>query len=179
MGVNCRISLPTARLRDVANAIGILAGLPAKESPIDGSKALFIEVEGIKTKSCGESLAGCAYINLSGEMVDGEMAHYVMYHFEFDMYTAAENINECSRGMIPPSTPFWCAIGRRLVETFGGTFQASDCGDSEKPDLVVGNHYLNGATNGLEWDAQQRRILELRPVTKADMARGNGGAAYK
>lgn len=178
MSVNCKISLPTARLRDVANAIGILAGLPVKESPIEDSKALFIEVEGVKTKPCGESLEGCAYINLSGEMIDGDKAHYVMYHFEFDMYTAAENVNEVSRGMIPPSTPFWCAIGRRLVETFGGAFYASDTGDSDKPDLVVGNHYLNGATNGPEWDVQQRRIMELRPVTKADMARETG-AAYK
>lgn len=176
MGVNCRISLPTARLRDVANAIGILAGLPAKESPIDGSKGVFIQVEGVKTKPCGESLEMCAYINLDGPMVDGQKGHYVMYHFKFDVPTAAENINECSRGMIPQSTPFWCAIGRRLVETFGGQFRSTDYdGD---PEVSVGPHYLNGASNGPQWDAQQRRILNLKPITKADMD-AEINAAYK
>jgi hypothetical protein len=169
------------RIRDVANAIGILAGLKPVETPINGG--FFFDVPGVEVKACGDFLADCAHINLkapAGEkLIDGSAAHSTMYHFEFDVPAPDPDIHEQSRGMIPPSTPFWCAVGLRLVKLFGGSFCATDTGYHEETQWSSAAHWLNGASNGAAWGQQQRRIFELGPVTKAEIEAARGMAAYK
>lgn len=186
MGVDCRITFPNnVRLRDVANAIGILAGLNPVQKHISGAlDSFFVDVPGVTTKSYNSlGLECCAQIDLTapeGEtLVDGKDTHYTMYHFEYESPTADPDIKMYSSGISPRSTPFWIAIGKRLVETFGGSILCNDCGDNEKPDRVVGAHWLNGATNGEKWNQNQRRIFELSPVSKAEMDEARKVAAYK
>lgn len=39
-----------------------------------------------------------------------------------------------SKQLLPPSTAVWCAVGKRLVDFFGGKIIFSDCSDFEDPN---------------------------------------------
>ena len=185
MGVNVNIGLPNnAQLRDVANTIGILAGLKPVERALDNARdSFFIEVPGVSLRPCGPGLESCAYIDIrspDGEkMVDGETDHsWLMFHFEMEMPSADDSdIRDYARGLLPSATPFWIAVGRRLVQFFGGWFIPNDC--DGKVELYIAPHYLNGAVNGEAWDQQQRRIFELQPVTAKELKDAVKVAAYK
>lgn len=176
MGVNCIIALPNnVRLRDVANAMGTLAGLPTRLEPLTDN-SVHVVVNGVKTSPCGEALEGCAYIDLTKT---GKHIAHVMYHFEFEQDIGEENIKDHCRGMIPSSTPFWCAMGRRLVEVFGGSYESQDVGWGHEAKVSYPPNRLNGAVNGAEWDAHMRRLAALKPITEAEIKACEGEAAYK
>ena len=181
MSVNCSIALPnSARLSDVAKVIGILAGLKPIESPISASDGFFFDVPGVTTRHCGDGLETCAYIDINapaGQKLLNGCKTWIMFHFEFGTETADPDINDYCRGLLPSSTPFWCAVGRRLVRVFGGTFIPSDCDD--KVELAVGAHPLNGACNGDAWYRHQRRLFEVQPLTAAEVKDAGKVAAYK
>lgn len=164
MGVNCIITLPNnARLRDVANAMGTLAGLPTHLEPL-GEDSVHVVVNGVKTSPCGEGLEACAYIDLTKA---GKRIAHVMYHFEFD--TGKGDVKDSCRGMIPDSTPFWCAMGRRLVEVFGGTYESQDCGRGIEAYASQKKNRLNGAVDGEEWNHHMRRLAAIKPITEAEI----------
>lgn len=185
MGVNVNIGLPNnARLRDVANAIGVLAGIKPLESRIDTCpKGFFIDVPGVSLRPCGLGLESCSYIDIrvpnGKKMVDGETEHtWLMFHFEMEMPSLVNSdIRDYARGMLPIATPFWIAIGRRLVQFFGGWFIPNDCND--EVEIYAAPHYLNGAVSGDVWDQQQRRIFELQPITAEELRDAVKVATYK
>lgn len=177
MGVDCKITLPnSARLRDIANALGILAGLPVKLRNIPGSDGVFIDVEGVKTNP--STIPECAEIDLKGAMVDGFSHHHVLYHFEWEGRGGGDIRTGQTRGIMPRSTPFWIAVAKKLVMHFGGDVDYSDC-DSSECDLSYPENPLNGAVNGRAWDEHQRSIFALAPVNEADMQEAAQYAAYK
>jgi hypothetical protein len=181
MGVDCSLTLPNnARLRDVANAIGILAGLKPEAERLSGSDGFFFRVPGVTVKSSRiETLAEIHIQAPDGEsLVDGEKHHWVLYHFEFEVPTDDPNVRTYARGIMPRSTRFWIAMCCKLADVFGGVLDFNDCDDSGQ-DYVKPEHPLNGAVNGAAWDAQQRRIFELAPLTKKDMTAVEMMAAYR
>ena len=95
-------------------------------------------------------------------------AGYVLWHWEG---------GDGGHTLLPRSTPFWCAVGRQLVLTFGGTVDYNDCDESDC-DVSEPECSLNGATNGDDWDARQRRMLDLAPLTSEDLAPYRGVAGY-
>jgi len=177
MGVDCKITLPnSARIRDIANAMGVLAGLPAKQVHIPGSNGFHFDVQGVTTKP--SSMAECALIDLKGVIIDGEPHHHVLYHFEWEGRGNGDFVRQQSRGMLPRSTPFWIAMAKRLVLHFGGEVDFNDC-DSSECDFTHPENPLNGATNGSAWNQHQRSIFALAPLTKADLTEAAQYASYK
>jgi hypothetical protein len=151
MGVDCKIELSAdARVFDVAIVMGQLAGLPLSEKP-------YVDVTGVQVQPAS---LGCANILLSGEMVDGEKNHHVLYHFEGPRGT---------RLLLPPSTPFWCAVADGLIEFFGGRVDYDDCDevkwDREVPHPEWPNDPVSEDENDNRlYEEYQRRLRSVKPI---------------
>lgn len=166
MGVNCNCVVPyRARIKDVAEVIGILAGLRPEESPIAGSSSFFMRVPGVSVETPVKEMPEMAHIVLKAQpgerLIDGETEHFTSYHFESDSGDGFL--------MLPRSTPFWIAVMRGVVKFFGGYLFYDDCGDMEEPDFMALEKTDIHATNDAEWDAFQRRKFNLKPLTKGDL----------
>lgn len=166
MGVDTIITLPfRARVRDVADVIGILAGCQRERYAINGDNS-FLRVLGVSVSST-IGIPECAEIQINGPLVDGEPAHYVIYHHE----------DANGRVLMPPSTAFWVAVGLRLIEFFGGTIRYKDSEDGvnesrpEQPDIHAEDNEL--------WAHLLQRKLALKPLTKKDLKDAAKVAAYK
>ena len=83
---------------------------------------------------------------------------HVLYHFE---WTGG------GKGLLPRSTPFWCAVALKLVTLFGGAVQWQDCTSGD--DLSLPPNPLRMATNGREWDEWQKAMLAVGPITEDDL----------
>lgn len=172
MGVDCRILLPAdVRVKDVAMVMGILAGLPKEQMPLDGGK-WFVRVNGAKANGYGPgaALPGCAEITLSGKMVDRLKVHEVMYHFE-----AEHGV----RLLMPSSTPFWLAVGRGLVDFFGGDVDYNDWDDRDVDYHKEKPRQWNDSEEDAEWFAFQQAMFDVKPLTKADLKAMQPHAHYK
>ena len=172
MGVDCVATFPwRTRVSDVADVIGILAGLPAEQYSIAKSDGVFMQVNGVKVENCDHQPT-MVTIKLDagegGKLVDGEQGHYTFWHFE----------GQNGPSTMPRSTPFWIAVMRRAVEFFGGTLVYSDCGDME-PDLTFPEQPDIHTEDNPGWDAFQLRKLSVKPITKQDMIECREVAAYK
>jgi hypothetical protein len=164
MGVDTRLTLPgNVRVDDVADVMGVLAGLKPEQYEIDRSGGVFVRVPGVSVQTT--SIATMVEIDLkvSGghTLVDGQPHHTVPYFFE--------NVGG-RRLLLPRATPFWIAVCRGLADFFGGSVDYSDC-DSRAVDYRVNfkRDAENHPTNGEPWDEFYRRILNLTPLTKGDL----------
>lgn len=68
------------------------------------------------------------------------------------------------------STSFWQAVGKRLVDFFGGSVDFNDCDDidvdySKEP----GSTDVNAPTSGEHWENFQKRILEVPRIHKDEL----------
>lgn len=144
------------RVSDVATAIGILSGMEVHRVPLDNGY-WYVKVAGVSVTSCAD-IPECCFIN-AGDI-------RIMYHFEFTVPTANPEIETGARGILPPSTPRWFAIGRALVNLFGGSITYSDDPGNRTPSLTVPENPLNGAQDGEAWQTHQERIMALRPITE-------------
>lgn len=165
MGVDCVITLPErTRARDVARVIGVLAGLPAELKKFDSCDSFYLDVQGIKLQPA--SVAECAEIVWT-DPVSGD-GRYVLYHFEPE---------HGGRLMLPRSTPFWCAVAVKLVTLFGGSVDFQDCDDVEI-DFQASINPLISASDGLEWEQWHKAMLDVGPLTAADIDKGRAVCAY-
>ena len=167
MGVSTIIRLPrTCGIQNVANVIGVLAGLKAEKS--DFRK--FSNMDGYSARVTGvsfnvnDTLPMSPTIVIRGDLIDEERIHHVMYFYE----------NETWDGVTfnPPSTNFWVAIGKKLVDIFGGEVDYNDC-DEWIRDYVNGNHGSiaeNRPSKGDEWYAFQNMLLNLKSLTQEEMS---------
>jgi hypothetical protein len=169
MGVDATIRLPEdVRVTDVADVMGILAGLPFTQEPLTGGGS-YVKVKGVKveTSGCPEMVI----IQLTGNLVDGEPIHTAFYHFESD--------DGKGRQVGVRSTPFWIALGRQLAAFFGGSMDYNDCDEvdvnyvADKP-RADNRHTSNGA-----WVAFQEDLAKIQPLTEYDLNRAREFAAYK
>jgi len=177
MGVDTRILLPEdVRVGNVAQVIGILAGLPKTWVTSNNGSCKWIKVDGVKVESLENMPATCRIIlNIPdhwGRLVDKEQVHHTLFHFEPDM-------KKGGRLMIPPSTPFWIAVGIGLCKFFGGQIDFNDC-DSKGWDRQFRKPRPTNSPNvGRPWDNFQQAMFDLKPVTTADMKFANKKASYK
>ena len=165
MGVNTKILINSkARLKDVANVMGILAGLEATKIPFQDNDGYYIRVNGVKTESC-EHMPECCMINLIAPegktLIDGEKSHFVMWHWEtFSDFHL----------MMPRSSGFWIAMGKALIEIFGGQIDFNDCDDIDVDMKSKGKFdsedYLE--TNEAFYKMQEFK-LNLKSLTKKDL----------
>jgi len=180
MGVDIEIYLPAyVRIRDVADVVGRLAGLPIE--PLGGGGG-FWHVKG--AQAVASSVPTMALIELKGRcFIDGETHHEMNYHFECSKPEwDGEPIKGEFRHLSARSTPWWCAIGKRLVEIFGGIVDYQDC-DSNYTDIVnfkgfVKNRALFTAHDDPEWSKLKNLIRDVQPITYVDLAEADKVAAY-
>ena len=164
MGINVKIELPSdVRLHDVAMVMGVLVGFPKELKSLgDKSGSTYLEVKGIKIYSA--VVPSCACISLAS-LGKGNMLFIndeVMFHYELE--------GRDYRGMYPRATPFWIAMGRRLVEFFGGRVQFNDSIGTEW-DLEEGRpRRRNNPSDGREWQVFQDAMFAIKPLTFKELA---------
>lgn len=171
MGVDCRVCLPAAaKFRDVADVIGILLGQPFKQETLPDSDGVFVKVEGVETKN-SEAVIECAEISIPSQ------DRWFFYHFEFSGPSYNDHDTQVGRGLLLRSRAENIALAVGLVKFFGGSvdFSDSDLSDCdfawpEQPDIR--------ANNGKAWDAYHKRMLALKPITKADIEQYKSSAAH-
>ena len=170
MGVDCNINLPgNVRVNDVADLIGIAAGLPARKHDLDYKGAWTVRVDGVKVENA--CVVGLVDINLSGKMIDGQKDHTVFYHFEDD--------GSSGRCLLPRSTAFWIAVGRKLIDFFGGALVYQDCDGNEDYVKPANPDNINCPQDGEDWQNFQQRMLDVQPITKEELLECDEFAAYK
>lgn len=163
MGVDCRVTLPPeVQLIWVVKVIGAAAGCPVREED------RFLRVDGARAQVT--SIPEMASIVIDRQTVDGEAGHYVNYHFEGDDGGG-------THVMIPPSTAFWIAVMRKVVDFFGGTIDYNDCDETDVDYLIKGQK--NASKTDEEWNALQDRLHTVKPVTKREWRACDKYAAYK
>ena len=165
MGVNCRLYLPeNARVRHVANVIGVLSGLPVSRRQFGG-----VEVAGVKVRNTVEP--SMAQIKLYGRMIDGEVSHETFYHFESD---------GGSKLMTPKSRPYWVAVCCRLVMFFGGKLIYQDCSYSDGDyEVTAKSNAKNQPRGDPQWTDLQDRIASVTPLTMDEIEQAKPFAAYE
>ncbi len=174
MGVDCRISLPrNVRLQTVAEVIGKLIGLKAERT-----EQKFVRVPGISFISY-PNLIECPIINFDGvagpafKWNHDDAKTTVMFHFEPD--------EGSGRILLPNSTAFWLAVGRKVVDFFGGFMFYQSDDNSATPDYfqIAKSNAENMPSDGKPfWDLEQR-IFDLPPITEEEFAAMEPHAAYR
>lgn len=171
MGVNCYVRLATdVQAKDAALAIGVLAGLPAVyKNQSDGR--YWTTVDGANDKATESS----GYSNIilqatsGNSLVDGEKSHFAAF-----FYCNRSN-NKISNMLYPTSTPFWCAVGKRLVQFFGGEIVFSDCEAEKGLNVYRSKRHCPVDEHGLiphdgePWRDYHKAVAKLKPVTKSEM----------
>lgn len=172
MGVSVKISLPAhVADDDICAMMAICAGGKAVKRDFSGTEGWSAEVEGITFKSDGY-----------GRFPD-------MIQVEFpDAQKQQRSVSYFPRGgdahgplMIPPSNPFWIAIGHRLLAAYGGKMSYDDGADGfdlikpHKNALVKKKDFLDGNEGFYN---RQRALLGAYPITPKELMEANENAAY-
>ena len=163
MGCDCIITLPPrVRSYDVSKVVAIAGGAPKK---LEGKHdSIFLQVERKLEPSSVASCSEITFVNLFGEH------SHVLYHYEF---------GDGNRGMMPRSTAFWIAIGRKVVKLFGGHLYYNDCAENEKPDEFYQSSYWINSKDGEDWVKLQKAMFAIQPITKEEYEDAAKFAAYE
>jgi hypothetical protein len=179
MGVDAQIMLPAdVTVQHVAEAMAMCCGYPHSRHPLgdhgDDADKWFLQVEGWTVQETPSALAGTATIMLEHPDVphlDGEKVHHVMFHLEFD--------HGRRRLLMPRSTPFWIAMGRKLVDFFGGSMDYQDCDAVEVDYESPKPREWNDPDDGESWQQFQIDMEAITPVTRDDILACAAHAAYE
>lgn len=163
MGVDCKVTLPaSARLRDVADVIGIALGC-AFTYPADK----WVEVDGVKIEGSAAQ-PECPSIYVTPPM--GERRRF-LYHYEWSGSTKG------AHGLMMRSRADNIALAKRIVDTFGGFVDYNDRDDTDcdygRPEFAD-----NDACDGDAWRALQRRKADVKPIEQADIDASEAFASY-
>jgi hypothetical protein len=158
MGVDCRIMLPPdVRLHDVADIIGLLAG--CEKETITTKNGTYTRVKCVSIRTAGTPTLASIDIAKPITLKGGDTAH-VYYHFETDGNY---------RLMSPRSTGWWIAVGKRLVDFFGGEVDYSDCDEKEVDYKKPKPRKSNNPQDGAPWHKFQREKWATVPLTEAEV----------
>jgi hypothetical protein len=83
------------------------------------------------------------------------------------------------RLMMPPSTPFWIAVGKGLCKFFGGRIDYNDCDSTDWDRVYRRPRKNNSPGDGEEWNDFQQAMFDLKPVSVKEMKEANAVAAYQ
>ena len=171
MSVNSLILLPPdVRIHDVAMVIGILSGLKPHKQMLSGG-GYACHVDGAKADSC-QNMPEMSTITVTGDLIDGETNHYTTWHWEPDNNTKGERL------LYPKANAFWIAVGRRLVDFFGGSIVYCDF-DNKVNYSAKKPRRRNNPSDGDQWHAFQDEMLVLNPLTQSELEAANELSAYK
>ena len=183
MGVDIRLHLyKSAQPDDVAKAISILAGNPHNPQYIGRKGVDRPYVRGQDPESGFFSARPAYKLEASGFA-------YPMGTLTFDapadrhspVHFCTVHLDTTRRDftwlLIPPSTPFWIAVARRIVDTFGGALDHDDCDDVEADYFRFERTYGDGPQNDAHVN-RQKAILALDALTGAEIEACRQFAAY-
>lgn len=169
MSIDCAIKLPAyVRISDVATAMGILAGLPVQRRLVASHGYIATaRPEGLILTAT--DTVGVAKIEFRSPLFG---FHHVLYFLEADN-------DDGGREMLPPSTAFWIAMGKRLVDFFGGqvvyrdNISADEADDHMYKRATKPRKEIVTARDGRVWQALQEELATLTPLTieEVDAAR--------
>ena len=172
MSVDACLTLPwEARVDDVAKVIGMCCGLPASLEAL--GRGHYAKVAGISASVC-DAIPTCCKINWT-DISNPEHGRHVLWHHEWNRPRAG---TPGGKGMMPPSTPFWLATCRRLVDFFGGVLDYQDCDAVYCDYRRKMDHQCNPELEGEPWDTFQRRILAVLPLCREEVEAMKPHAAY-
>lgn len=163
MGINTCILLPVqARIEDVAQVMGILAGLKPEREELSCPDSWCVRVPGASIHA-SSSQFGCGDIILNGKMADGTWSHSC---FVIAVSSSGQQAGYYTKAGLWISTavsPFWEAIAEGLVRFFGGEYDRNDCDDvdcdfawPQQPDIT--------ACDGEAWNEFQMRKMDVKPI---------------
>ena len=154
MSIDINVYLPQdTRIRDVAEVVGILAGLEAKRQPIDDKGSWACKVEGVITKGNAD-IPEMATIQIPG------LQAHLYYHFEGEHGLTLS---------IGGQSLHWQAIAREVANFFGGMV---DLNDSDSIDIDFACHKpraRNNPSDGQEWQDFEQAKFDLKPIKKAQI----------
>lgn len=162
MGVNTCITLPySASARNIAQVMGKLAGLRDAEDSYNLPT-------GASIKSSSDVCFDGSYVmlHLDAEegytLTDGTKTHYTLLFME--------STTDAGKMMIPNSTAFWIAMGRALVDFFGGSILYADFSshtvDYSRP---ARDNTTEGRGDDSNFYAMKERIVAVKPLTRRDI----------
>ena len=173
MSVACDIYLPNdVRLRDVANVMGILAGLPKEKVFLREGATFYVKVPGVIAKST--TIPEMAEITLETlndfTLIDDSKNHFCGFHYE----------NEDAKYvlLITASTPFWIAIGIGLCKFFGGKIDCDDCDNIDINHTFKKPRPHNNPNDGKTYLKFQKQIWKLKSLGMDDLIAVKNMAAY-
>lgn len=189
MGVDCNIRLPLdVPMDEVGNVMAALAGVPFKveEFSTGGSDKKMLRVARFSKSNLGyrpcEHSPGMFDIRLKNEngLADEEDEHTV-YFFHCS--------TDCPDGkvynvMSPRSTPFWCAMGKRLAAFFGGVVVFSDAGCETGKNVYRRkrtcpvDRWGRIPSDGKVWQEYQDAIINMPKISEKELQAAWGVAAY-
>lgn len=96
-------------------------------------------------------------------MVDGTDVHH------FSVYSESDEYIGLSRLIITASTPFWIAVGRRLIRFFGGALLYSDCASDDADEYFIRKWSYPREIDDEACLELSGRISALNPLTRAEL----------
>lgn len=161
MSISATIYLPeSAKIRDIADVIGISCGLKISTALLPG-EGVFLE--GLRFSSFIDIEPSIVFIDLHGELLDGQSWRRFVYNFE------ARGPRGYSRAVSISSTPIDLALGVRVINIFGGELVCRN--DEEGRTLVP----VPGSINS-DLENVKRKLL---PLTEAEIDAMTENAAYE
>jgi len=172
MGVDTNIYLPIdVDIEDIGRVMSILMGnKPKLGKGYDNSFSCC--VGGFKFEHTNTPhMTMILFTPEGGKFIDGQDTHYC--HFFY--CNREEQTGEITNCLYPRSNPFWCALGKRLVQFFGGKVQFNDCGSAKGKNVYRSKRHCpvdrRGLTphDGKKWNEYQKAMSELKPLTKENL----------
>lgn len=154
---------PYVRLRDAANALGVLLGQPHEVVPFSTGSGGAIMVKGVTTEGyASPGLAECAKIVIQTPTEHRQL----MWHYEMD--DPAQNVSRGHHGIMFGCTRANIALAEAMVEFFGGAVDHDDCDERGidfqlSPDESAWGHDFS-PNDGALWDEMQRKLDALEAL---------------
>lgn len=167
MSIDCKIILPhTTRGEEIGEVVWIAAGLPFKWESHSHSGGTFHSVRIAAEPVTPSKLPGLSWLRFKGSSVDDDDHQAVIHHDYWDGKLVS------ARG-----TPFWIAIGIKLVDFFGGWIDYRDDDDSfndyQKEPVFVEEH-----DDKELFQAFHDALRAIKPITKEEFALAVPLSAY-
>lgn len=168
MGVDCEIYLPEhVRVSDVGKLLGILSGCKKQRMRLGESldSGWAVGVAGVQVIGIPQ-LPECCHV----DWIDSQESHCRwLFHFE---------PTRPGRLMMPRSTAKNIALGRALVDFYGGSVFYQDCESRSAPDYELPWIIRPDFSDNAVFRAWQEKLWAVEPLSPEQIDACRGFAAY-
>lgn len=173
MGVNTRIWLsPTTDFNDLITALLSLAGSPAKsEKHSYGTVPVRTAPHHVRHHDFSPTMVT---VTIPCPARIDEVSS-VDVHVHLNVTSPSKLAGHVY--LAPGANSFWLAVGKRLVEIFGGHIDYVDY-DEPDYDYSVRQKTFMGSDDGPSWQRRQNALIAIKPVTAEEQLAMNAVAAY-